>query len=260
MRLAAIHTYPIKGCAGVSHEAATFDPFGLAWDRRWMLVDPAGNFVSQRTVPALALVSAEVTGEELRVQAGELLVPLEQPQRFARMVTCWSDRCAAWDEGDEAASWFSQRLATEVRLVRMADGFSRPGGAAFADAFPLLIIGEASLADLNSRIESGGTGGLPMNRFRPNLVIAGCEAYAEDTWASVQIGEVTVDCATRSTRCKVTTVDQSLGRVVDAREPLNTLATYRRQESKVVFGRNAAHRAGGTVRVGDPVKGCRAEV
>ena len=255
MRLAEIHTYPIKGCAGTSHEEASLDAFGLAWDRRWMLVDPDGNFVSQRTVTALSLVRATVETDALvvRAEAAELALPLETATRQARMVTCWADRCAAWDEGDTAAEWFSDVLKAPLRLVRMTDGFARPHGAAFADAYPLLIIGEASLADLNSRIVERGGPDLPMNRFRPNLVVSGADAYGEDGWTSVQIGEVTIECATRSARCKVTTVDQALGRVVNSAEPLNTLAQYRRDGSTVVFGRNASHRGPGRLRVGQTV-------
>jgi hypothetical protein len=177
-------------------------------------------------------------------------------------VRVWDDTCEAWDEGDAAAAFLSAFLGTPARLMRMADSWVRPvdedyapqpAQTGFADAFPLLVLSEASLAELNRRIELRGRRTVSMDRFRPNLVVTGCEPFAEDRWRTIRVGAVLLDLVKSCARCAITTVDQARGLVPDHEEPLATLATFRREGDKVLFGRNAVHRGPGRISVGDLV-------
>ena len=260
-RAVSFHTYPVKGCAGTADTTATVAKRGLAFDREWMVVDSDGQFITQRHAPSLALVRPTLRDGVLMISidtVGAVKIPLDQPFRDSRFVTVWRDHCAAIDEGNEVASLLSEHLGRQARLVRMADGHERSvrgtdAETGFADAFPLLIISQASLADLNARIvERGGTP-VPMERFRPNIVVDCCEAYAEDGWGDITIAGVTFQMSGPCERCNVTTVDQSTGTVVPGGEPLATLATYRRGEGGVTFGQNAVHRGVGVVDAVEPV-------
>ena len=159
--------------------------------------------------------------------------------------------------GDGAASWFSDAVGKPVRLVRWAEDQMRPvskrhtqldGQVAFADGYPALLISQASLTDLNGRLEIK----VPMARFRPNIVVDGCDPFAEDTWQTIRIGNLTLDVVKPCDRCEIVTVDQQTGQV--AKEPLKTLASYRREGNKVLFGQNCVHHDWGSLRVGDPVE------
>jgi uncharacterized protein YcbX len=174
----------------------------------------------------------------------------------------WDDICNAWDEGDELAGWLSDYLHAEVRLVRMGGNYERPvdtryarqpAQASFSDGFPVLIVSQASLDELNLRLMERGSDPVPVTRFRPNLVVTDCDAFAEDTWDVVQIGSVTLDIVKPCARCVTTTVDQATGTVPDHTEPLATLNTFRKQGSKVMFAQNAIHHAPGSLAVGDVV-------
>jgi uncharacterized protein YcbX len=267
----ALYSYPIKGCAATSHDdQAELDERGLRWDRRWMVVDADNNFITQRSKPQLACVRPAVEADCLRVTAPalpELYVPLIAAQRGpARQVTVWKDTCAAWDEGDEAARWFSSYLQMPVRLVRMADDHFRrvdpryapePAQTGFADGFPLLLASEDSLAALNDRLVARGAEAVPMLRFRPNIVVRGGGAFAEDGWSRVQIGEaagVLLDVVKPCGRCAVTTIDQTTGLAPDPDEPLATLNIFRKQNGKAMFAQNAVHRSLGTLAVGAEVR------
>lgn len=252
--LTHIVVYPVKGCRGISHEHASFWSSGLSLDREWMVIDRDGTFVSQRTVPKLALVETaiELNALVLRYpEYGELVLPLVYYGGPSREVTVHRDRLTATDCGDRAAAWLSEALDGEYRLVRMGPESKRPVASrvvlqaqtAFADAFPLLVIGEASLADLNQRIAARGGRPVLMDRFRPNLVVSGCGPYAEDAWQRFRIGEVEFAVEKPCTRCSVTTVDQQTGE--RGTEPLATLATYRRTPDGVIFGMNVTHRGPG---------------
>lgn len=255
-----LNVYPVKSCRGILLGSATLDRWGIQHDRNWMVVDAEGHFVSQRTHPRLALVEPALGRDWLTLRAPEM-TPLELPAMGRagpeRRVSVWDDDCRALDQGDAAAEWFSHYLGQPMRLVRIGAGFERmvnessyPAGAevAFADGYPLLILSVASLADLNGRLSEP----LPVNRFRANVVIDGCGAFAEDVWKRIRIGEVTLELVTQCQRCAITTVDQATG--VSAKEPLATLATFRRLGDGVVFGRNAVHQGTGTLRVGDTVE------
>jgi uncharacterized protein YcbX len=254
MHVSAIHLYPVKSCRGISVEAAEVVARGFALDRRWVVADADGNALTQRTVGRLALVHATLDGEAIQLTtAGQ--PPLRLPRALDDGVPCtvqvWGDRVDGLV--DEAASaWLTRALGLSARAVYMPDEARRPveGEAAlvsFADAFPFLVISEASLEDLNLRLPSP----VPMARFRPNLVVRGAAPYAEDGWTRLRIGGVELRGVKRCGRCVLTTVDPETGE--RGSEPLRTLSTYRKEGSSVYFGMNLVHDGLGAIRVGDPV-------
>ncbi|MCZ6875028.1 MAG: MOSC domain-containing protein [bacterium] len=260
VEVAALQVYPVKSCAGIAYEQVVLDARGFAHDRGWMIVDGHDEFVTQREHPRLALITPQLDAGMLHLTTPEgqtLAVPTAGSSGPTRHVRVWRDRCEAVDQGNEAAQFFSDWLGESVRLVKMADDYKRqvnpdytqtPAITGFSDGFPLLLISEASLGDLNSRLASP----LPMNRFRPNLVVKGCGRFAEDGWQQLKIGSIVFDVAKSCDRCAVTTTDQTTG--ARGVEPLRTLATYRRAGAKVYFGQNIIHRAEGTIAVGTPVE------
>lgn len=260
LTLSGITVYPVKSAGGIALEEWEVDRFGLRYDRRWMVVDRAGQFLTQRDHPRMALVTTGIQNGTLRLEAPEmspLEVPLDPQPTVHTTVRVWRDRCGATWMGERPARWFSQYLRLPCNLVHMADETIRPADRAyapsgtrvsFADAFPFLIISEASLADLNRRLAEP----VPMNRFRPNLVVAGAEPYAEDGWERLEINGLRLRVVKPCARCVVTTTDQSTGE--RGKEPLRTLGRYRKTWGKVMFGQNAVHEAEGRLRVGDPVR------
>ena len=190
IRLTGLNIYPIKSARGIPLDASPVDEFGLRYDRRWMVVDESGVFLSQRSHPRLALVAPALRDGTLEVTAPgmpQLELPLHPSQTVTTQVRVWDDVCLATWLGEPAAHWFSEFLGTGCSLVYMAETVIRPADptfappparVSFADGFPFLIISQESLADLNGRLSHP----LPMNRFRPNLVVAGGEAFAEDSW------------------------------------------------------------------------------
>jgi uncharacterized protein len=239
-----------------------FDDRGAANDRRWMLVDDDGMFVSQRAVSKLALVAPDLTRDGLRVSApGMPDLDIARPGADGESITAgvWDGECRVMVAHDEAHGWFSRFLGRSVRLVYQPDDAVLPMGPEYAgalaeprrialtDGAPLLLIGAASLDDLNCRLPKP----LLMNRFRPNLVVSGAEPFAEDTWTRISIGAMRFEITHPCPRCVATTVDQTTAEKGD--EPLRTLATYRKVGSKLMFGQNATHHAPGRIRVGDMV-------
>jgi uncharacterized protein YcbX len=257
--IAALFTYPVKACAGIEASSLEVGARGPALDREWMVVDAASRFVTQRDEPRLALVRCALEPGALVLTAPGA-PPLRVPRAAGgepRRVQCWSAACEALDQGEAAADWLSRLLGAPRRLVRMAPGFERvvnpersPARAttAFTDGYPFLVIGEASLADLNRRLEAP----LPINRFRPNLVVRGSEPYAEDGWRRIRVGDLVIELVKPCDRCAVTTTDQATG--ARGVEPLATLARYRRVPGGVLFGQNGVHRGTGRLRVGDPIE------
>jgi MOSC domain-containing protein len=250
--VAALFVYPVKSCRGIGVSAAQMTERGLAHDREWMIVDAGGRFVSQRELPALALVGTALADGalELSIPGGApLAIPFGRAGA-ACAVTVWRDGVSAIDQGDEAAAWLSEHLGLELRLVRFDPGVRRhcnptyvgdsDAHTGFADAYPLLVLSEASLADLNARLASP----LPMNRFRPNVVLSGCEAYDEDHIDEIAIGPIRMKLVKPCTRCQITTTDQETAE--RASEPLATLATYRMNAALdgVTFGANALPTSG----------------
>ncbi|MFE0628242.1 MOSC domain-containing protein [Streptomyces sp. NPDC058864] len=264
-RLSALHVHPVKSLGGQRLSEAVVEPWGLAGDRRWMLADAAGRCVTQREQPRLALARAESSpgGGLLLTAPGMPVLDIVVPEPSSTVpVHIWGDKVEAVPAGDAAAAWFGTFLGAEVTLVHLDDParrrpvdpeYARPGETvSFADGFPLLVTTEASLAALNALIADGdhpGEGPLPMDRFRPNAVIAGTGAWDEDTWTGIRIGEVEFRVVKPCGRCVVTTTDQRTA--VRGREPLRTLARHRRFGGRLVFGQNLVPVRPGTLRVGD---------
>ncbi|MET8569549.1 MOSC N-terminal beta barrel domain-containing protein [Streptomyces sp. NPDC004783] len=267
-RLQSIHVHPVKAFRALAPGRAVVEPWGLAGDRRWMLVDDRGKVVTQREQPRLALAAAELLpGGGIRLSAPgrtPLTVPVPQPAETVP-VEIFRDKVEAVPARDDAAhAWCSAYLGAKVRLVHLDEPATRrpvdprhalPGETvSFADGYPLLLTTTASLDALNSLIAEGrhaAEGPLPMNRFRPNLVVSGTAAWAEDGWSRVTVGEVAFRVAKPSGRCVVTTTDQHSAE--RGKEPLHTLGRHRRIDGKLVFGQNLVPLGPGTIRVGDPV-------
>lgn len=260
-----IHVYPVKSLGGMSPLTARVEPRGLQHDRRWMLTDPDGRFWSQRALPRMALISAriDIDNESLHLQAPALpplRVPLTPPLSapFAD-VRVWNSECRAALCAPDADRWLSDFLQSPCRLVFMPDSAHRQvpaefrraqGLVSFADAFPLLLLSEASLQDLNARLAVP----VPMDRFRPNIVVSGTAPYAEDGWQTITLGETVFHVVKPCVRCGLTTIDQATGTQGGA-EPLRTLAEFRRRDDKVVFGQYLIPAAPGIVSVGMRVQG-----
>jgi uncharacterized protein len=266
MQVTALHVYPVKSLRGVSVRTLDVDAMGPTGDRRFMVLDAAGTFMTQRSHPQMARVGARVEGEHLVLTADAkdaLRVPTApDPRAPERVVAVWSSQgLVAEDCGDEAAQWLEAALRVPCRLVRAGGSFRRlPKGAdpgsrekvGFADAYPFLVASEASLTDLNGRMEAP----VPMDRFRPNIVVTGCAPFDEDRWPRIRIGTVVLRAAGPCARCIMTTTDQLTGE--RGVEPLRTLATYRRdpqEPSHVNFAQNFVHESsGGRISVGDRVE------
>lgn len=266
MRIADLFIYPVKSCTGIALDASPVGRMGLRYDRQWVFVDDAGTFVAQRAdsgrgigVRTMCLVGTAIDDADLVLTAprmAPLRVPLAGLDGAERPVRVWDSQTAGVDQGDAAAAWATTVLSRErpgqYRLVRMADGRHRTAKVgtselAYADAYPFLIVSRESLADLNARLAEP----LPMNRFRPNLVLEGCGAYEEDRLDRLYAGGVTFIGMRLCRRCPIPTTNQETAE--RGVEPLRTLATYRRMPDGVVFGRNFNHEGEGLVRVGDLV-------
>src|SRR5438552_11600520 len=250
--IASLIVYPVKSCRGNAVESSAVTERGLQHDREWMIVDTTGRFVTQRELPRLALIEPAVTGRSLLMRAPgmpQLEIALDLRGGVAR-ATVWRDTLPVRDQGDEPAAWLSSYLDVAVRLVRF-DGQTRrycnpeyvgTSGAhtGFADGYPLLILSAASLDDLNRRLAEP----LPIDRFRPNIVLAGVEAYDEDYIAEIECGPVKLKLVKACTRCRIPTTDQSTATV--GTEPLATLASYRHNRALdgVTFGMNGIVTAG----------------
>ena len=264
MRVSDIRIYPVKALRGHSVAEAVVEPWGLAGDRRYMVVDAAGRFLTQRRLPRMAVIEADLVPGGLALSApgaGRIAVAEPGADAVAVVATVWTSEVPARDAGPEAAAWLSAALGAACRLVFMAEPASaRPidpdfsethDRVSFADGFPLLVTNEASLADLNARLAIP----VGMDRFRTGVAVEGAAPWAEDGWAKLHIGAVPFagpkDCA----RCAVTTVDQGTGARSDEAEPLRTLARFRRKAGgRIVFGQNLIPRGLGRIAVGDAVR------
>ncbi len=267
MHVSAIFIYPVKSLRGFAVDSAEVDALGFVGDRRFLVVDERGQFLTQRALPRMALVETALTERDLVLRAphmGACSVP-RQAAGPAELVTVriWkSEGLRAEDCGVEAAVWLSEFLRTPCRLVRIGPAFQRPVAKpgkslpddvlAFPDGYPFMALSDATLADLNDRLDEP----LPVNRFRPSFVISGAMPFAEDTWPRIRAGGVTFRAGGRCARCIIPTIDQLTAE--RGKEPLRTLAMYRRGEGNstdVYFGQNLIHETKtGTLRVGDPVE------
>jgi uncharacterized protein YcbX len=257
--VSGLFIYPLKSARGVALPAVELDTIGPRADRRWMLVGPDARFLSQREHPRIALVSVTLREGGLVVEAPdaaplELCTPRGKGARIR--ATIWDDTCDVATVDAAADRWFSDVLGTTCRVVYLPDdverlidrGYSRdPRRVGLADGFPLLLIGEASLAVLNDKLACP----VSMDRFRPNVVVSGAAPYEEDQWRDITIGDLAFTVIKPCDRCATVLVDQATG--VRGKEPLATLATYRKWDGKVWFGQNVIHAGPGVIRVGDPV-------
>ncbi len=256
--ISSLFVYPIKSCRGVSVTEMTFDARGPLHDRRWMLVDSDGNFVTQRSTPQMALI-----GTRLLPDGVEATLPGATPLRIGvrgvgkRKVRVWNFEGSADDMGDPVADWFSTAVGRSVRLVYFPNDLERQvsrehtdvsSQVAFADGYPLLLATLESLGELNRQLAQP----IPMNRFRPNIVVRNCQPFEEDRWTTVSAPKLTLSIAKPCTRCAITTVNQSTGR--RSREPLATLAKFRKTPDGVTFGQNCVPHGSGVLRVGDELQ------
>lgn len=258
--LTELHLYPIKSCAGVSLREATLTAAGLTsehiYDREWMVVDAQGQFLSQREHPRMALIQPRIKADTLLLRAPGMLgleIPLDLPHPDSARtieVSVWQDRLRAYDCDEVTATWFSRFLGLPCRLVRFhpdaqrsadknwTEGVEAP--ALFADGFPMLVLSTASLADLNERLVAQGRAAVAMDRFRPNIVISGVEAFEEDHAAALKIGAATIRPVKPCSRCPIPSVDAQTGET--GPDPLDILRTYRadpRVGGGITFGMNA---------------------
>ncbi len=257
--LSSIHIYPIKATGGVGLDEAVVEPRGLAHDRRWLLVDETGTFLTQRQHARLALIRARVRESHRDVRApamDTLTVPFPATGAARQSVRIWKNEVDAAIADEATHAWFSRFLGVACRLVYMDERAVRPvdpqyavgpDEVSFADGYPLLLTSEASLAALNARLDVP----VPMTRFRPNLVVVGFDAFAEDQWRQVRLGAVLFHVVKPSARCVVTTIDQQTA--AQGKEQLKTLGAFRRWDGQVYFGMNLIPDKPGVVRVGDGV-------
>ncbi len=265
LKVTSLHIYPVKGLKGIDLDSAQATERGLEHDRRWMVVDPDGVFITQRDHPKMATVWTDIGPGGLELSApevGEVTVPLEPEGRKPIRVQVWRSVVEALPASAAADVWLTKYLGLGCRLVYMPDTTRRMSNAdyagegklvGFADGFAYLATNEASLEDLNQRLAAKRHPALPMNRFRPNIVVGGAQPYAEDHWGELGVGEAVLRAAKPCGRCQVTTTDQSTGEVRGP-EPLQTLATYRDSTRfGVMFGMNLVTVKPGRVAVGDSV-------
>lgn len=258
LKISELFIYPIKSLGGISLLETAITDRGFQYDRRWMLIDENNRFLTQRIYPQMALFKLFIGVNCLWVthpESGKMGIPFETVGVQQEQVTIWEDTCKALRVSHEVDAWFSEALGLNCRLVYMPDSTARevdqryaPKGVitSFSDAYPFLMIGQASLDDLNSRL----TTSLPMNRFRPNMVFTGGTPFEEDQMNHIRIAnKIDFYGVKLCARCIVTTIDQQSGE--KSKEPLKTLASYRSKDKKILFGQNLIHGGNGTIRVGD---------
>lgn len=244
--------YPVKSTRAIARDRLRLAATGFEWDRHWMAASPAGVFMSQRTQPRLARIQAEIGGDTLIMQAPDqapLAVPL-QPEGSTKPAQVWKDSITALDQGDEAAAWMSKAVGMDARLLRIAPVLDRhasreyagvtPAPVSFSDGFPILVVNLASLDHLNSKMPEP----VPLERFRPNITLAGLEPFAEDRIAALEFENVTLRLVKPCTRCVITSTDQKTGN--PATNPLPVLRQFRfdKKHMGVTFGENAVIAAG----------------
>jgi len=262
----SIWIYPIKGMSGIEQKSSIFNNLGLEHDRRWMLVDSRGRFMTQREIGQMTLFQTSIVKDKLIVSNAEgqkIRIPIAAPEPWGRRAVVWGSSCRVESYGKSVDEFFSDSLGRECHLVKMAQDFRRriapyysvnPGDSvSFADGFPFLFTTTASLDELSERVGEQ----VPMSRFRSNIIIRNEIPFEEDTWRILSIGQTRFHLVKPCARCVVTTIDQTTGSVVDG-EPLRTLAKFRTTERsgkrKVLFGQNAiAEEEQGTIKVGEPV-------
>jgi len=258
--LSEINIYPIKSLSGISLQSSEVEDRGLKYDRRWVLVDDTNTFFTQRDFPEMALIRVAVEQDGLRLQhktkpVEPLLIPFEFEHSRANKVVIWDDTVNGEFYNKTIDEWFSDILGIKCHLVKMPEStkrivdetFAKNKTVSFADGYPFMIIGQASLDDLNSRMEKP----LPMNRFRTNFVFTGGQPFEEDRWNKFGIGEVQFEAVKPCARCVITTTNQETAERLH--EPLLTLSKFRKVENKVMFGMNLICESTGQIKVGDKI-------
>jgi uncharacterized protein len=259
MHLSEIWVYPVKSLGGIRLKEAKTEDKGLQYDRRWLIVDENNVFITQRVFHQMALIDVALEAEGLKIfqrndPANSITIPYEPVSGNAVAVTIWDDVAEAVTVSDEADAWLSTQLEQSVRLVMMPESTQRKADpkyarngeiVSFADGYPFLIISQASLDELNSRLDTP----ISMIRFRPNFVVSGTVPFEEDEWKRVRIGDLDFEIVKPCARCVLTTVDPATGQ--KGAEPLKTLASYRRVNNKVLFGQNMVASNFGLIREGD---------
>ena len=259
----SLHVYPLKGAAGFSPQSWPVDERGLRHDRRFMVVDADGVFISQRTNPRMALIRGEIAGDGLRISTagGMIDVPFPLTNAPTLRATVWDDCFDVRIVDPNASRKLSEVLHAPAQLVWMPDDCERLTSikrgeprrhVSFADAAPLLLTTTAALEELNTRLQRSGSSAIPMDRFRPNVVVRGATAGADDHWRTLRIGNAAFRVSNACKRCKVITIDQSTGEFA-GNDPLTTLATYRAEGPSVTFGQHMMAEASGSISVGDAV-------
>ena len=259
MKITAINKYPVKSLKGASLRSAVIDDFGIKHDRRWMLVDADGRFVTQRKHPVMGTIAVEECDESLVFTTvnGQVLTVSTEDFTQSQKTCVWGDDVNALVAGPVASAWFSELLGMQVNLAYMPESSFRQVDREFADysqrvsyvdGFPFLLTTEASLQDLNEKLDTK----VSMTRFRPNLVVSGAQAFEEDKWKRIRVGEVEFDVVKPCSRCIMTTIDEQSLKY--GKEPLKTLSSYRRNEYGVCFGQNLVHRGQGSIELGDEVE------
>lgn len=254
--ISALYQYPVKSCRGITVDRAELDRFGLKGDRRWLMVDADGRFQTQREHPQLALLQTGFNGETLTLtykgDSHTVAVPGAGAPRLEVLI--WNDRVSAARTDDIVSQWLSEKLGIDLHLVYMPeDSVRRVGGSyatrgetvSFADGFPLLLISQASLDDLNSRLQNP----VPMDRFRPNIVVESCEPFAEDNWRQLRCGDLVFDVVKPCSRCVIPSIDQTTGE--RDRQINRVLASFRRRDGVIYFGQNLLYRGMGMLSLGD---------
>jgi len=258
LQISELYTYPIKSLGGIKLDKALITDRGFKYDRRWMLIDANNRFISQRENAPMALLSVSIENDFLTItntrNKALINIPLNPLKQELIPVTIWDDTCMAQPVSDEADEWFTNTLKMNCRLVYMPDETERftdqqytPRNSitSFSDAYPFLIIGQASLDDLNKRLSNT----LPINRFRPNIVFTGGAPYQEDTMDNFTINGISFKGVKLCARCNIITIDQSDAST--GKEPTKTLASYRAKNNKILFGQNIIAIDPGTISVGD---------
>lgn len=256
--LSELAIYPIKSTRALTLTNTTVESRGLAHDRRWMIVDESNTFLTQRSHPQLAFVRTDITSSGLKVRAeGHATLTIGIPNQTRVEVTVWKDEVSVLEASEEAHQWFSRVLGMRCKLVYMDEAGRRPvdpdyaignDEVSFADGYPVLLTSTASLEALNRRLVDF----IDMSRFRPNLVVSGFPAFAEDSWEEITIGDARFFVVKPCARCVVTTIDPDTGET--GKEPLRTLSTFRKKSGQVHFGVNLIPAGSSNIKVGDQVR------
>jgi hypothetical protein len=261
LTLSEINIYPIKSLGGISLQTSVVEERGLKYDRRWVLVDESNIFFTQRDFPEMALIKVSILDDGLKLQhktksIEQLFIPFNFNHSKKDKVVIWDDTVIGEFYSNEIDKWFSDIIGVKCHLVKMPESTKRIVDeiyaenkiVSFADAFPFMIIGQASLDDLNSRMETP----LPMNRFRTNFVFTGGKSFEEDNWKKFKIGDVVFQAVKPCARCVITTTDQNTAERF--KEPLLTLSKFRNFNNKVMFGMNLVCESTGKVEVGNKIE------